>query len=149
MIRKLLKQVSIFLPDDYYNICIADDHKCLHSTFRRIVAHSRKYLYLSCGSHSPILLRDEFRDVILDKICAREPRLELKVLIREKLFSNLSYYDASFRTTRSYIPDYVTGDAGTMVVIPHGWNFCKIRDEYPGEDIKRKFLAAYNTAQTS
>jgi len=147
MIKKLLKCVSSALADDYYNVCLARDNRSLQDNFRKIVRNSKQYFYLCCGSRNPILLRDEFRDMLLDKICMKEPGLDMKFLIHEDLFHALNYYDATFRTTKARGPDFVASDAGSMIMTPQAWNLCKMRDEYPGENIRDQFLAAYNAAK--
>ena len=146
MIRKLIKYITCALADDYYNIALARDYLALKAEFQNIVNNSKEYLYLSCGSPKPVLLRDDFRDLIIARICMNVSGLDMKVLINEKLFHDLNYYDSTFRVTKSNIIDFVVGDAGNMIMVPHSWNFGKIRAEYPGEDIKKTFLQAYNLA---
>jgi hypothetical protein len=146
VIRRLLKQIAFVLADDYYDICISKHNRLLQGDFRRILTNSRKFLYLSYCSSKPLFMRDEFRDMVLNRIYRKEPGVDLKILVNLDLFPSLTYYDGSFRTTTSRVGDFVIGDAGTMVVIPHQWNLLKIRKEYPGEDITRKFLDAYNAS---
>jgi hypothetical protein len=147
MIKRLLKRIAFALADDYYNICRAKDYQRLQNDFRNIVKNSKQYLYLCCGSRMPILLRDEFRDMMLDKIRMKNPGLDLKILIREDLFRILNYCDTSFAVTKDRVPDFVLSDAGNMIIVPQSWNFGKVRDEFPGEDIKKRFLETYNAAR--
>jgi hypothetical protein len=145
---RLLKQIAFALADDYYDLCLAKHNRLLLDEFRRILWNSTKFLYLSYSSSKPLLMRDAFRDMLLDRICKKEPSLDLKILVHTDLFHSLAYYDGSFRTTTSRIGDFVLGDAGTMIIFPHGWHLLKTRTEYPGEDVARKFLDTYNAARS-
>ena len=146
MIKRFFKQIAFVLADDYYDLCLAKHNRLLQAEFRRILKNSTKFLYLSYSSSRPLLLRDEYRDMLLDRICVKEPGLDLKILVHADLFRFLTYYDGSFKTTTSHIGDFVLGDAGTMMIFPHDWSLLKTRTEYPGEDVARKFLNAYNAA---
>ena len=146
MIKRLLKQIAFVLADDYYDICLAKHNRLLLDEFRRILWNSTKFLYLSYSSSKPLFMREEFRDMLLGRMCAKEPGLDLKILVYADLFRFLTYYDGSFKTTKSHIGDFVVGDAGSMLVFPNGWNLLKTRKQYPGEDVTRKFLNAYNAA---
>lgn len=145
-LRRLLKMISFALGDRYYNICVSRDAKLLRDEFRRILTNSSRFLYLCQTSNKPLMLRDEYRDMILNKIWTKTSALDMKILIRPDLFRSLNYYDASFHTTGKRIGDFVIGDAGCLYIAPHNWHLVKAREAYPGEDLRATFLQAYNKA---
>jgi hypothetical protein len=146
VIKRLFKKIAFALADDSYNICIARNYKWLQDEVQNILTRSTKFLYICQCSGEPLLLRDEFRDMILTKLLTKEAGMDIKILIRESFFKSLSYYDTAFRTTENRIGNFVIGDGGDLVMATHEWNLFKVRYEYPGENLKSKFVSAYDAA---